>query len=109
MRDKPEKLIDPSSGYPTQDALEWESDYAREQLTAFMDKMGEEIFVKHGIEICNKYGNKHFKTREDLLKFLEECPKYMKAYFDMHGGEVENEQKKKPMLNIVVDDECLDD
>ena len=100
MRDKPEKQMDPSTGYTTREMMLWQSDYAREQLTDFMNRMGKDEFVKHGIEICNRYGNKHFKTEEDLLKFLEHSPKYMKCCFDIHGKEAEREISSRPKLFI---------
>ena len=109
MRERPKKRIDPSSGYPSREDLAWQSDNAFEMLTDFMNKMGEDIFVKHGIEIVNRYGRKHFKTKDDLLTFMQEAPKMMKCYMDMHGKEAEREKESRPKLHIVVDDECLDD
>ena len=75
MRERPKKRFDASSGYPTREDLAWQSDAAFELLDDMKNKMGEDVFVKHGIEIVNRYGRKHFKTREDLIKFMQEAPK----------------------------------
>ena len=50
-----------------------------------MEKMGKELFIKYAIDICNDIGMRDFKTEEDLLEFMDECPKAMKNYFDIHG------------------------
>ena len=91
MRDKPEKTYD-NFRYPTIEYIKWRHDSAYEMLKSFMDRMGEELFVEHGIAIVNKYGRKHFKTKEDLLRFLECYPRLMQQYFMMHGKEIENER-----------------
>ena len=104
MRDRPKNRIDPESGYPTKSDMAWQSDYAREQLTAFMNRMGKDIFIKYAIEICNDIGRKDFKTEEDLLEFMDECPKAMKNYFDIHGKESEDEKNRaRTFVPIVVE------
>jgi len=104
MRDKPTKQIDPKTGYPTREYLQWQHEESLELLKGFMDRMGKELFVKHGIEICNKFGNKFFKTEEDLLKFMEHSPKYMRLYFTIHGKEAENEKNRnRTFVPIVVE------
>lgn len=104
MRDKPKDWIDPETGYPTREAMEWKHEEALELLKNFMSKMGEDAFIQHGIKICNKMGRKHFKTREDLLTFMEKVPKLMACYFTMHGKEAENEKNNRPWAPITIDD-----
>ena len=83
MRERPKNLLNKETGYTTREYMKWQADYSHEQLTDFMNKIGKDAFVKLGIEICNKNGSHSFKTEEDLFKFMKECPKAMKNYFDM--------------------------
>lgn len=94
MRDRPKNRFDRSTGYPTREDMKWQHEEALELLTDFMNRMDEDAFVKYGIQICNKHGRKHFKTKDDLLTFMQECPKYLRCYFDMHAKGIEYEKTR---------------